>query len=131
MTPLSRIAIVLSFPVLTACGGRSDSPQVGQFIPRSSPNVLTAYEASGFADAYQAVQGLRSRWLRTRAPDGFALPGQVWIYRDGMRVGGVESLRSMSTLGIAALRYYDGLTASQRWRVGHEDRVIEVTSKTQ
>jgi len=47
-----------------------------------------------------------------------------------MDVGGVEELKYMSTEGIAYVRFFNGIQASQRWGLGHENGVIFVSSQS-
>jgi len=81
------------------------------------------------ATAQLAIQTLRPGWLRTRSAGGLQASGQVWVHRDGMRFGGLDRLGSINTVEIESIRYYGGITASQRWGPGHENGVIHVTSK--
>ena len=120
---------MLLFPLslltaLTACA--SNRTGGGE---RPDLNVLTADQLSRYQNAFQAVQTMRSQWLRGRAPGDFdTAGGAVRVYRDGMNAGGVEALQSMSTEGIAYIRFYNGIQASQRWGLGHENGVIFVSS---
>ena len=122
---LVRIAFLL---LLAACGGQGPGPGA---TPPTNFNLLTSTELTEYGNAYQAISTLRPGWLRVRAAGGLQTQSQVWVYRDGMRIGGVDRLSSMNTIEIESIRYYDGITASQRWGLGHENGVIHVTSKTQ
>lgn len=124
MKCILHIVALLLLLLPLACGGRrAEDREPVRF------DVLTPSDLTTFSNAYQAIQTLRPAWLRTRAAGGFQAEGQVWVYRDGMRAGGVDRLRNINTVEIQELRYYDGISASQRWGLGHENGVIHVTSR--
>lgn len=92
-------------------------------------NVLSGRQIAHYENALQAVKTIRSQWLRGRSPSGLvSRGGGVRVICDGMDVGGVEVLQSMSTEGIAYIRYYNGIEASWRWGLGHENGVIFVSN---
>ena len=98
---------------------------------RPNPNVLSREQIARYTTAFEAVQTMRSNWLRGRAPADLDSPGQIVdVYRDGLEMGGVEELKLMSTEGIAYIRFYNGIEASGRWGLGHENGVIFVSSQT-
>lgn len=116
------------FALLLALGGCASSQEGGS--RGTDLNVLTSEQVMRYQNALQAVQTLRSQWLRGRAPgDLDTEAGIVRVYRDGLRVGGVEVLESMSTDGIDYIRFYNGIQASHRWGLGHENGVIFVSSR--
>lgn len=92
-------------------------------------DVLVAEQVRQFSDAFQAVQALRPMWLRGRGTDSIRNPSQVWVYMDNSRLGGVGTLRTISTLDIGEIRFYDGLEASQRWGIGHGAGVIALFTR--
>jgi hypothetical protein len=124
-------ALVLLFLFLAACAGERASSEIADVTPRANANQLTRAEIAEFQTAFQAVQGLRSGWFRRRSTGGAGLrePAPVWVYHDGTRLGGVETLSNMPTATIASMQYYNAAAASYRWGVGHENGVIHVTSR--
>ena len=108
----------------TACGARQAS---GARVDR---NVITAdqIQERGFRTAYEAVEGLRAVWLKER-PDGLAVQREIQVYLDNSRLGGVQTLRQITTPQIASIRYIDAATAINRWGVDHGLGVIMVTSR--
>lgn len=74
------------------------------------------------------VQAYRPQWLRPMNSAG-ARPGTIAVYMDGMRIGGPEALREISSGIVTDLRYVDGLDAVARWGVGHSDGAIVITSR--
>lgn len=98
---------------------------------RGDRTVITAeqLQEQNFQTAYEAVNALRSNWLRRRGIDSFRAPGQVMVYHDDMRLGGVGALRQIRVDSIAFIRYYDGEAASARWGLDHGHGVIYVSSR--
>jgi len=91
--------------------------------------VLSREQIIRYPDAFQAVQTMRAQWLRGRAPgDLDTQGGVVRVNLDGIDVGAVDALKSIPTEGIAYIRFYNGIQASQRWGLGHENGVIFVSS---
>jgi hypothetical protein len=82
----------------------------------------------GYVTAYDAVAALRSRWMNPRGPDSFVQPSIVWVYIDGVRVGGVDALRSIQPALVNTVRFYDGPTATSRWGVDNGSGVIHVST---
>jgi hypothetical protein len=75
---------------------------------------------------YDAIQLLRSNWLRTRTADSFVAPSSVQVYLANQRVGGLEELRTISVRDVASVRYVDPVAAMSRWGTGHESGAIIV-----
>ena len=93
-------------------------------------NELSGEQIANFQNAWLAVRTMRSQWFLGRAPgDLNNAGGNVRVFRDGIEVGGADTLQSMPTEGIAYIRFYDGIQASQRWGLGHANGVIYVASK--
>jgi hypothetical protein len=82
------------------------------------------------SDVYQAIYSVRPMWLRTRGMDSIRNPSQVWVYLNGIRLGGVELLRTMQTSDVAEIRFYDAGAATQRWGAGHAAGAIAITSRS-
>lgn len=81
-----------------------------------------------FNTAYDAVEALRSNWLRARGPDSFQTPSEVLVYLDNTRLGGTDTLREIAANTIYYMRWFDGVAATGRWGVGHAAGVIYVST---
>ena len=114
----------LSCAVMIACSGNAPRGT------RAEYNVIRKAEMveRGYLNAYDAVAGLRGNWLVTKGTDSFVAPGQVLVYIDNSRLGGVETLRDVSVSSIVYIRWIDGVTASARWGLDHGHGVIFVSS---
>lgn len=125
--------------VLWACGGKV-SPAPTTLVssgnatqePRFRDRTLLTHDELNqvaFANAYQAVETLRSNWLRTRGPTSPNNPGQVMVYLNNARLGGVETLRGITPQEIVYIRYYDAVAAAGRWGRDVADGVIMVSTE--
>jgi len=120
-----RMLPILPFLVMAAACASSS----GAGSARPNPNGLSRGQIIRHSTAFEAVQTMRSNWLRGRSPGDLDTPGQIVdVHRDGLEMGGVDELRSMSTDGIDYIRFYNGIEASGRWGLGHENGVIFVSS---
>ena len=127
MRPLLGTLVVLLTLCATCAPAGGSSSSSG---PRPDRNLLTREQlrASGYTTVYAAVEALRSNWLRAKGPDSFTNPTQVQVYIDDNQLGGVETLRAIQINSISWVRYYDGMTASARWGLGHGQGVIFVST---
>ena len=123
---VGRFAVLALLVFAPACAGRRPANR-----PAQDRNLITREQIveHRFNNAYEAVEALHSNWLSTRGTDSFQNPGQVWVYLDNTKLGGVETLRQIGSASIGSIRYYDGITASARWGLDHGHGVIFVTSR--
>jgi hypothetical protein len=121
------VIILISFLPASCAGAGS---QAGDFRD-GERNLLTHEEisAGGYNDMYTALLSMRPHWLQTRGRDSFRVPTRVLVYRDDRRLGGIETLRTISVSEIAYVRYYDGLEASGRWGLGHGQGVVSLSTR--
>lgn len=127
--PLAALLLVLTC-ALAACGPPSD-PAGARPAPKPSATLLTeeVIQRGQYQDAFELVLALRSNWLRPRGTDSLTRPGEVLVYRDEIRVGGVQSLRAMATMDIVSIQFIDGISAAARWGLDHGNGVIAVTTR--
>jgi hypothetical protein len=99
-------------------------------MPRQNLDIITREQIAEnhFINAYDAVRAMRSNWLEAHGTDSFKTPSEVIVYRDNVKLGGVEELRAMLATTIAYIRHYNGVDATSRWGVGHAAGVIQVSS---
>lgn len=86
-------------------------------------------QASGYQDAYSAVQALRPQWLWTRGTTSITQTETVKVYLDGSLMGSVDQLRSIPVRSIASIRHLDGLEATNRWGLDHGLGAIMVSTR--
>lgn len=104
----------------------------------SGTDIITREQitATNLATAYEVVQRLEPRWLRSRGAvslrevaeeevDTFGVVGPV-IYVNSARRGDIEELRSIMVESIQEILYFNGRNASFRFGSGHGSGVIQV-----
>ena len=107
------------------CAGRNAN------VPdRTDRNIISSAQIKehGFINAYDAVESLRSTWLRARGPDSMNKPTEVLVYVDDNRLGGVLTLKQVTASQIIMIRFVDGLTATARWGLDHGQGVIQIVT---
>ena len=111
--------------LLAACASGGTAGRV-----RGRPDLLTEEQirATNHSTLYDVVRALRPNWTRTRGPDSLVNPGQIQVYLDDMRLGGVEELKQIPATGISYVQWYDGIAASGRWGLDHGNGVIYVAT---
>jgi hypothetical protein len=122
-----RLTVLLAIALSAACARPVRS---GDSTPDKNRSLITRAEllANHFNNAYDAVSSLRSNWLQPRGTDSFHTPSQVWVYYDGVKLGGVESLSAIPVRPLNYIRHYNGVDATARWGVGHSAGVIYVAT---
>jgi hypothetical protein len=103
----------------------------GTSRPSVDRNVLvrSQFADRGYKSAYEVVQALRSTWLSARGTDSFNTPTEVQVYLDDMRLGGVETLKTIDVQSLASMRFFDGNAATARWGLGHGAGVIYLSTR--
>jgi hypothetical protein len=122
--PLRCVAIAAVL-LASACGGGGSKP-AGTAPPPADRETLRPEEwgTRNFYSAYDAIASLRPLWLNRRGPDG-----AIQVYVDDNRVGGIEFLKTMRTTSISMIKHLDGIQASARYGLGHEQGVILVSTR--
>lgn len=125
-----RNGVLLALLLAVGCAGR---PGQGPSTERQRRDVLTQTQilATRASNLYDAVVALRSNWLLPRGIDSFQSPGSVLVYFDDTRLGGVETLQTISPSSIGYIQYFDGTDASGRWGLDHGHGVIYVSTLPQ
>jgi hypothetical protein len=99
--------------------------------PRRDRSKITAEELAGRteADLLSYLQGSRPQWLRVRGKGSINMSEQVWVYRDGVKIGGVGALRQIRTNEIREIQHMDGPQATQRYGLDHGAGAIFVLTR--
>lgn len=120
-------------------GGGVQSPAAP--TPRGSATLITEEEiATGsYQTALDIVQNLRPTMLRGRGAttgvtgaDASGYEGSVAgvvVYLEEVRLGGIESLRSIPAAGVKEIRFISARDATTRWGTGHPSGAIQVITK--
>lgn len=121
---------------LGACASSSSQPMSRTIVvaepTMSDRSLLTQRQMRerDYATVFDAIEAMRGNWLRARGPISVVNSTPVLVYLDEMRLGDIETLRTLSPAAIAWARYYNGIEASSRWGVGHGQGVILLSSVT-
>ena len=94
-------------------------------------NIITKDDLtkSHYSTLYEAVEGMRRAWLRSRGNDSFSTPNQVKVYLDNVMLGGPETLRNIIPSSVSYLQFFDGIAATTRWGTDHGAGVIYVSTR--
>lgn len=117
--------------VLTSCANANGSPE-GAPNARTRADLITQEEIQRgqHRNLYDAVQALRSRWLNSRGPDTLiGRQGEIQVHMDGTRLGGVSVLRSLPTVGVVYIQWFDPVAAAARWGLDHGHGAIYISSR--
>jgi hypothetical protein len=119
-----RLLTIAGLAVASACSRQANTG------PRLDRTLLTPEQFAnrGYNTAYDVVEAMRSNWLAERGPDSFASPAKVQVYFDGIRLGGVETLRTIDLRPVTYIRYFDGIAATARWGLDHGMGAIYVST---
>jgi hypothetical protein len=121
-----RGGVLIALLIAAGCAPTNRDPS----MPRVSRDVITQQQVieTTSTTAYEAVQTLRSNWLETRGVDSFSTPGQVLVYFNDTKLGGVQTLQSIPSNTIGYIQYFSGTEASARWGLDHGHGVIYVST---
>ena len=129
MSKLIRRSPLLLLLLLAVAAGCSANAAGGRTTTRADTITVDDLRAANSTNLYDAVRAIRPNWLRARSPNSIQNQGQVQVYFDDSRLGGVEQLRTIPSQGIAYIRWYDPISASARWGLDHEQGAIVVSTR--
>ena len=124
----SLVAALLLFP--GACASRP--PATESAGPTSNRDFLLRDEIDRgqWANSFDLIRNARPQWLRVRGRDTITGdPGTVQVVLDNVRLGGIETLRTLPVSGIVYYQWVDGISASQRWGTGYGQGAIFVSTR--
>lgn len=126
----SRTIVLLALGiVVSACARTSKPNDVARPSSNASVITRTEMEQARYASLYEVVQSLRGRWLQTRGPKTLlGRPGEVQVFLDDLRMGGVDALRSLKTDNVVNISFVDPVAAGQRWGGKYAQGTIVVTT---
>ncbi len=124
-----RYAVTVLVVSLTAgCHGSLAGAQAAR--PDQQSLTREQIEDPRFSSAYDVVRALRSNWLNARGATSIRTRVEVQVYLDGVHLGGVDMLKTVSTPSIQYMRYINGTDATTRWGTGHGRGVIFIGTGT-
>ena len=114
---MAKAHLLIAAAVISGCSGASSGTS-GTPAPsrESAPDYITSVEvaATPVANVHDLITRLRPHWLRTQPVSirSNTRTDVVVVYLDDTRIGDIQSLRTLSTSGVATLRYYDAVRAA-------------------
>ena len=127
MSPLPRLLTRLALAVTVSGCAHGSAPGA----QRAKADLITRaeMEQNEYASLYEVVQALRGRWLQGRGPTTIlGRQNEVQVMVDDMRLGGVNSLRSLTRDNVVTIAFVDPVTAAQRWGGKYAQGTIVVTT---
>lgn len=126
---LSLIVALAPPLALGACASADDS---GGTAYRRNATLISHEEvlASTASNALEFIQAARPGWLRKGGSVSFSMDGEVLVYLDDHRLGGIGTLHSIQLSGIRTIRFLDAVTATARFGLSHPHGAIQVQSRT-
>jgi hypothetical protein len=128
VTRRHRLLLGFALALGSACGtaaGPGSPPS-----PRGDSKTVTADDLAEATqlNLYDYLLAERPRWLRGSVPTG---PGAspVLVFMDDTRLGGVQTLRTLSLNTIRMVRYYEPSAAQQKFSGRDVGAVIQVLLK--
>jgi hypothetical protein len=119
---------LLSAAVVACFGACATIPQAP-----GDPDVILEDEiaASGARNAYEVVERLRPRWLRSGPPRSTRLDTVILVYLDGNRLGDIDALRNLPVEHVRHMHVLDSAEAGMLAGLGsqHVERAIMVASR--
>jgi len=116
------IAVVIGTTSCASSGGRSGATaRTGDVITADQLRTVNQ------SNVYDAVQAIRPSWLRACCPNSFLSPTVVQAYVNGVRLRGVEDLKSLPLANVQIIQWFDPIEASSRWGLDHNQGAIAVT----
>jgi hypothetical protein len=113
------VAFVLLLGTIACHSGRTSRPQPG---PVDQYLILTAeLESSKQTNVYDAVRHLRPFWL-TRNVRGRTGENRIAVYVDEQFIGTVSTLRRISVVAVARMRYMSATEAQTRFGQANRGR---------
>ena len=119
---------VLPFIILTLLMACATSGSGSGRASRSGPITTDGIAEISAGDAYDVVEKLRPRWLRSRGPNSVndSSPAYPTVYVDGIRRGEMDMLRTISVLDIEQIVFLSTQEANLRYGPNHFGGIIHV-----
>ena len=113
----------------------SHPSSTGQAAPRGHIESLTITEidqSGNFSNVYDMLAQLRARWLEPpRGTDAIHQKlGEIMVRLNDTEFGPVESLRGFYPARITAIRFFDSVSARERWGVDYPRGAIAITTRS-
>ncbi len=129
-----RCASVVLALVVSACASSQDTPFGGEFATSAAASqgnsrliVRAQLQRLAGQSAWEAVETLNPRWLRSRSVSVNYGPSYARVVVNGTVRRVLADLYRMSTDNIETMRYLSATDATTKYGTGYAGGVIEVT----
>jgi hypothetical protein len=133
MKKRALLGLALCLPIaLAACSSTGATDGTAERPARRASSTLIPSEevrASNAANAFELIQSARPGWLRKQGAVSFRMDGEVLVYLDDVRLGGLDALHSLPLSGIDSIRFLDSTTASARFGLSHPHGAIQIAPR--
>lgn len=121
---------LLSIALLTSVAACATPPRSDAVSERRSPTLLTGTElhSQPGISLFDQIRRVRPNWLTPRGATSMT-PGEVIVYRDGLRLGGVAYLRDITVDIVESAQFLSGPEAASRFGLDHQYGAILVTTR--
>ena len=118
---------LLALCIVVGCAGGTRSAD----RPLDDRSLITREQilARHSSTAYDAVHSIRGNWLVARGRESLNRAVEIQVYLDGGRLGGLATLRGISTETVQYIRFFSGIEATTRWGLDHGRGVIFVVTQ--
>ena len=124
---LPRLLGIAALFTLAACASGQRTSATSE---RRNTNILVGDElhTQPGLSLFDQIRRVRPNWLTPRAATSLT-PGEVVVYRDGQRLGGVAHLRDLTVDVVESVQFLSGPEAASRFGLDHQHGAILVTTR--
>lgn len=125
------LAAALLLPLALSCGGNPNpsaagTPPARYDRSRIGPEEIADARARNMSNVYDLVAALRPQWLRQAGSLSRGSSGQVVVYLDNIRQGGIEALRAYTLPSVQSVRWLSPSEAGGMFGLNVNGGVIQV-----
>jgi len=127
---LAKLSVMSGLLALSIAGGCAGGTRPAAGTPEDR-SLITREQmlVRHFATAYDAVHSIRGNWLIARGKESLNRNVEILVYVDGVRMGGIRTLQSISTETVQYIRFFSGIEATTRWGLDHGRGAIFVVTE--
>lgn len=125
-----RIPRLLGIAILLTLAACASGQRTGGTSERRNTNILVGEElhTQPGITLFDQIRRVRPNWLTPRTATSLT-PGEVIVYRDGQRMGGVAQLRDITVDVVESVQFLSGPEAASRFGLDHQHGAILVTTR--
>jgi hypothetical protein len=129
LNKLRRNVVMAAAALLCACSVRGNRDPSGGGTDQTRLTAAEIRNADPSLTLFDLISRTRPQWLTKRPGTQLQNQFDVAIYRDGIRVGGPETLRELRLDIVVDARYLTASEATSRFGLNHPHGAILVTTR--